>query len=240
MKMDTSFWTQLNPTVNIQNTKKAFYDVYINSIKIYAPGCKLLRDKNVTNFSDSIIELLEKVNTFYSRNHFFKRQRSNLENADSTQLHDLSNFIKKYNKITDLKFRFEEPHAIFYSNDINLLKTVANLYGERVLEISIPASDSQQKLIADGNIIRSQKNSFKYKITLNRCFNIKNANAIADILSKSEIENSASIYLISQFRRSRGYYSGGYFYTNDDRIVMLLNIVHPGIVGKIYNMVDPE
>lgn len=240
MKMDTSFWTQLNPTVNIQNTKKAFYGIYANSVKIYAPGCKLLRSKNITSFSDRIIELIERANKFYGSNYFYNRQRSNFENADDTQLHDLSNFIETYSKITDLKFRVEEPHAIFYSNDIELLKIVANLYGERVIEVSIPGSDAQLKLITEGNIIRSERNSFKYKITLNRAFNIQNANALADVISKSEIENSASGYLIRQLRRGKGYFGGGYFYTNDEKIVMLLNIVQPGIVNKIYNLVDPE
>lgn len=240
MKMDTSFWTQLNPTVNIHNTKKAFYGIYANNVKIYAPGCKLLRSKNITSFSDRIIEMIDRANKFYGSSYFYNRQRSNLENADDTQLLDLSHFIKTYDKITDLRFRVEEPHAIFYSNDIELLKTVANLHGERVVEVSIPGSDAQHKLITDGNIIRGQHNSFKYKITLNRAFNIENANALADVISKSEIETSASEYLIRQLRRGKEYFGGGYFYTNDEKIVMLLNIIHPGIVNKIYNMVDPE
>ncbi len=232
--MDTSFWTQLNQIVKIKSTKKLFHDTYLYKLKVFAPGVRLLRYDSDLPMQERLDSLIKYVNNFTKNQYYFSiATDSNLQLSDSEQLDDLKKFIVD-NK--DVKVRIEEPAISFYSNNIEKLKTIANLRYERVEEIHMPESDSECKILTEGNIIASKYNEYKYKIMLNGFYDKQLIPTIQNIFANSDID----LYAIKRIRKQlrHGYYPGGYIYTNDLQITFLLNLVKPNFVRKIYNLVS--
>ena len=45
--MDTLFWKNLSPNIEILSSSKQFYNQYYYRLNVYAPGCKSIKCENV-------------------------------------------------------------------------------------------------------------------------------------------------------------------------------------------------
>lgn len=201
------------------------------------PSSRLLHNKALSSadsYEREINRLIKLSNTMYGgyRSYFYAiKKNSNIANADPKQLAKVKQFILQHENL--IRFRTEDPHIIIYSNDIELLKKAANINSDRLREVSIPKSIFDYQSILDGKEIRSEGNKYQYKLILGGT-GFSDKNSIKNIITNSD--SGASDGLLR--RLDSEYFSGGYLYTNDERIAFLLNIAKPGIVKKIYTLVD--
>lgn len=236
MKMDTSYWTQLNQTVKISKTKKLFFEKYAYKIKLYAPGARVLRYNSERTIKERLDLLIAQTNEFYGASYYFNiAVKSNLKFSDASQLEEIKSFIEN-NK--DIKNRIEEPYISFYSNDIEVIKTIAQFSKERTEEVSLPYSDGDLNKLLEGNVIVDRNNKFKYKMILNSVYKKEIIPVLKNIFINSDIDG-ISITKISKYLRD-GYYPGGYIYTNEMHLAFLFNLAYPKMVKKIYNIVHSE
>ena len=234
--MDTSYWTQLNPTVKISKTKKLFFEKYAYKIKLYAPGIGVLRYDSSRSIPERLDLLIKKANTFYGASYYFGvAVKSNLKFSDAKQLEEIKNFIQN-NK--DIKNRIEEPYISFYSNDIDILKIAAQISKERVDELSLPYSTSDLEKLLEGNIIVNDTNNYKYKMILNNVFKKEIIPTLKNIFINSDIDNETKKKISRHLKN--GYYPGGYIYTSEMHLAFLLNLAYPNMVKKIYNIVNSK
>lgn len=244
--MDISYWTQLNPTVKVTYTKRLFHDFYAHRLKIYIPAGRLLRDTNLTrlreeqHYADRIAFLIKRANEWAGKTYYYGINKdSSLKNADAKQLNNTRLLMTELEP--SVRVRIEEPHAIFYSNDIEKLKRFAQVSADRIVEITTPKNQEHHQILLDGNEIKNPKNVYKYKLVLNRMWDPsdyarESQDAIKSILENAGTDVRTTDSVIKNL--SRAYFSGGYIYTNDDRLAFLMNIARPGFVKKIYNLVD--
>ena len=234
--MDTSYWTQLNPTVKISKTKKLFFEKYAYKIKLYAPGSGVLRYSTSKSIVEKLDLLIQRSNDFYGSSYYFGvAVKSNLKFSDAKQLEEIKNFIQN-NK--DIKNRIEEPYISFYSNDIDILKIAAQISKERVDELSLPYSTSDLEKLLEGNIIVNDTNNYKYKMILNNVFKKEIIPTLKNIFINSDIDNETKKKISRHLKN--GYYPGGYIYTSEMHLAFLLNLAYPNMVKKIYNIVNSK
>lgn len=244
--MDTSYWTQLNPTVKVTHTKRLFHDFYAHRLKIYIPAGRLLRDTNLTHlgeeqrYASRIAFLIKRANEWAGKTYYYGINKdSSLKKADAKQLNDTRLLMTELE--SDVRVRIEEPHAIFYSNYIEKLKRFAQVSSDRIIEITTPKNQEHHQILLNGNEIKNPKNSYKYKLVLSRMWDVsdyarESQDAIKSILENAGTDVRTTDSVIRDL--SRSYFGGGYIYTNDERLAFLINIARPGFVKKIYNLVD--
>jgi hypothetical protein len=232
--MDTSFWTQLNKTVKIKSTKKLFHDKYAYKLKIFAPGARLLRNDSDLSYKERLTLLIEHVNQFYGKSYYFNiATKSKLKEGDPQQLMKIK---KLMDDNPDVKTRIEEPSIIFYSNDLEKLKTIAAANYNRIDEIHLPMTDDDHQILLDGKIIASKFNDYKFKITLSPLYDRQLISAFQNVIENSDLSLFAKRTIIRQIKT--GYYPGGYIHTNDEKIAFILNLIRPKMVRKIYSVVS--
>lgn len=234
--MDTLFWKQLNKTVSITYTRRLFHDKYAHRIKIWVPAGRLLQLKYLkpADYKKHLDSLIARANQFVGSNYFYSQQRnSGLKHADHDHIAALKSLIEKHKDV--IKVRIEEPHIIFYSNDTAALKEIAESRSDRLVTVTTPKNDAEHQSILAGNEIRSKKNEYKYRLILAGT-GFTDKESVCSIISNPDMDIGASKGLL---RRLDGmYFSGGYVYTNDEQLAFLLNLAKPGIVKKIYSLVD--
>ena len=234
--MDTSYWTQLNPTVKISKTKKLFFEKYAYKVKLYVPGVGVLRYSTSKSIVEKLDLLIQRSNDFYGSSYYFGvAVKSNLKFSDAKQLEEIKNFIQN-NK--DIKNRIEEPYISFYSNDIEALKIPAQISKERIEEVFLPFSDGDLTNLLQGNIIVNDANNYKYKMILNNVFKKEIIPTLKNIFINSDIDNETKKKISRHLKD--GYYPGGYIYTSEMHLAFLLNLAYPNMVKKIYNVVHSE
>ena len=141
-----------------------------------------------------------------------------------------------------IKVRCEDPWVQFYTETEDELKVIAQSLGNEqcILSVTGPIPGTESLLTGD-KIIASQKIQHRYKIMLrdgNYNQNIKSH--ILNLLESmgDEVKIPASL----RYGLTREYTGmwGTFLYANDDSITTMLNLVHPGIVGKIHEVVHLE
>lgn len=233
--MDTLFWTKFNRNITIENTTKKYFNEYFCKLVLYAPSGR-------TILSSSNIEDLVRERKKWDKeiNHFgYWGKTPNSADADVSFL-ELLRHIKQ--KSPSLKFRIEEPFLQIYARTEKELQTVVGsnekLFKKYVKSISAPANDEDKKLLDSGVIIKSRDNGYKHKVHLR------------DMMIDPEIKRSVFNYLNniedlvhmpksckSMLDGENNYIWNCYFYSNDNNITTMLNLMAPGIVLNIHEMV---
>jgi hypothetical protein len=233
--MDTSLLIQLNPTAKIVPTKKLFYDHYAYKIKIYAPASTSLRYEAVRDYDAYIKKMIFNEAQFsIIRGVKYSTKYEDLKNASPSQLANLKKLVDENKDI--IKFRTEEPNFILYSNDVALLERVIAEYATHIIDVTLPNNENHLKLLNEGNVIKNEHNEFKYKFILGNFYNMKNKSQLMNIIKSA----GDDVHLTDKTLKniSSGYSYGGYMYANDNGVAMLFNMIQPGFVKKIYNMVS--
>jgi hypothetical protein len=233
--MDTSLLIQLNPTAKIVSTKKLFYDRYAYKIKIYAPASTSLRYEAVRDYDAYIKRMIFNEEQFCIIRGFKSSDKSeDLKNANPSQLVNLKKLVDENKDI--IKFRTEEPNFILYSNDVALLERVIAEYATHIIDVTLPDNENHLKLLSEGNVIKNELNEFRYKFILGNFYNMKNKSQLMNIITSAGDDVHVTYGTLKNI--SSGYSYGGYMYAKDNSIAMLFNMIQPGFVKKIYNMVS--
>lgn len=240
MKMDTSYWLNLNSKIKFHTTKKIFYKKYLWRVNLYIPGGRLI----LTDATHSINFLISQNIGYYQSRYFARRNNNGVPNVL------LLEFLRtiKNEKSHDIKFRIERPWMQIFAYDEatlrsimdNALSQVDNLNGEFIQEVTGPIANTEDYLIK-GAVLRSQDPGYNYKIqirNLNKCKPADRWN-LAEYLKnldreQVQISNPALHRLCAPFPWRE---ESIIFYINDLNIMSFIKIIMPGGTVNIHEVI---
>jgi hypothetical protein len=236
--MATSFWTKYNPNISVEHTTKKFYGRYLYRAVVYAPAGRVIDDKkSIQSCIDYRRMLATSMSGWYQT-----RLNKDLDKVDISFLEKLREL--RHNKLPGIKLRVEEPYIQIYADSLTNLENLVIDYFQHfphsyVTSISTPADAKAEAILNSGAIIRKTDSGFKYKVL------------IRDGKYPPEIKHSILQYLyslgtdqvtippggIEMLTKTSSYIWNLYFYVNDPALVTFLNLISPGMVSNIHELV---
>jgi len=239
--MDTLFWTQLNPTVKIKYNKKQFYNKYLYKIVMLVPAANIVQDNLKEPESNTTIRArITKYNKYTQTRRYFGMAVISTDRrrkvAEEKQINQYIKFVSKNRD--NLHLRYEMPYLSIYSNDIDLLKSLAKSDKENLVGFYGPSDEQAKQALERGEIIVKRINGYNLKIVLKEISDI-------DLEEKKNIINCLNnmgnvvklpLHCKTNLERPYRWMSSSYFYAKDDGIITLLNLIKPGIVQGIFKL----
>ena len=242
MKMDTSLWTQLNPTVIFKSSKKQFYNKYLYKLVMLVPGAHIVQDNLKNPEPDTTIRArIAQYNKYRQAARYFNENYKNKNSSRFTlaQEDQITQYIKFVSHHRDkLLLRYEMPCLSVYSNDLKLLQTLAKEDKKHLISIHGPENDQAKQALARGEIITKRISEYNLKIFLKELtdISVEEKQSIISCLDNMgdvvKLPKHCRKSLESQFR----WMAASYFYTRDDGIITLLNLIKPGVVQGIFKL----
>lgn len=230
--MDILFLKTLNPTLNLAETKSLFFNKFYYRLKIRAPGIR----RHIYHKGDRSKILIQKE--------FFTIYSSSVNYNDQIDF-KLNNCIYKVIvNNPDLKFRIEHPYISLYlqtEQDMNsilsLLLKINKI--ELLSEICAPKKENVDDLANNTILVKKIPNRYKYKVV------VKGGVGSEDYVQKRQglsnylynLGNEVYCRNLSLVTDSRYYYNSTYFYCTDDKIILLLQLSYPELIGKTFRVV---
>lgn len=240
-KMDLSDWTKLNEQVKVSFTKKKYFNEFYYKLTYCVPGARLMTYKLPDDHA-----LMQRVITYNTNRNGHKyginlyRHTWNRPQADFDQLRS---FAEVYNtKNTDVKFRIEQDIFNIYSNSETYLYRVANLvlgeYKSRITEVCRPESAEAKVKLDQGFTIVAKAPTHPYRVRLKEGFQHANERqGLATYLKNLKDDVRITTFMLDRLSGTYKYFSGGYIYVKDRRIIDLLILVSPNMIGTVNQMV---
>lgn len=238
--MDISFWNKIKggwkPDLEFKQTKKQFFGRYLWRLEVHAECSDLVNPV----YKDMLGEVAKRKIRAQMRNYggsWRYNQVDRYDKVDYVLLQTIRNIRDTYKDT--VKVRCEDPWVQFYAETEDEIKVIAQSLSkeECILAVTGPAPGTEAILTGD-KIIASKKILHRYKIML-RDGNY-NRDAKSQILDLLEAQGDA-VKIPASLRHglTRDYTGmwGTFFYANEESISTMLNLIHPGIVGKIHEVV---
>lgn len=227
--MDTSFWTDLNPTPKFVNTTKLFYNQYLYKIELKLEGLN-----HYIRWSNRYSDRLTNLSNDFSQRYFDRHSvRVNLK---------LINFFSKFLVETKIKKRIEWQYLSLYTNDINVFQPIIDfLIKENACEViryvHLPGNLNLENAIKSGKIyVKRIPEKFKYKIKLKPNYDTETRHNLSNYLESIPDE----IFISKKFMTSltgRSYGYPGHFYCKDQNTFLCVKLIAPNIVDGIFELV---
>lgn len=235
--MDTLFWKNLSPSINILSSIKQFYNQYYYRLDIYAPGCKSVRCENIAVDLDkrqSWVRDYKRQGSWYN-----KQLYQYLKEADVGFLHSLSNLYYEY---PDVKIRTEEPKLSVYATDELMLQSVADSIdpGHRAKMISItgPESDEIKAVLNKHVVLVKKPPKYQYRIWFKeKQFSHETRIQILDYLDSLGDLIRINDHTRESLSKPHDWIWGSYFYTNDKHVATFITLINPDIIREVSELV---
>ena len=238
--MDTSFWNKIKagqkPDIEFKQTKKQFFGRYLWRLEVRAECSDLVNPV----YKDMMAEVAKRKVRAQLRNYGGSWRYTNIDRYDKVDFVLLQTIRNIRNTYKDtIKVRCEDPWVQFYARSEDELKVIAQSLSsqETIMAVSGPTPGTEAAL-SDDKIIASKKIQHRYKIML-RDGNY-NRDVKAQILELLEAQGE-EVKIPASLRHglTRDYTGmwGTFFYANEISVTTMLNLMHPGIVGKIHEVV---
>lgn len=239
--MDTSFWNSLNSVIKLKHTKKQYFNKYLWRLEITCEFADLIDPK----YTDMVAEVNHRrakwknINFGGSWRHVMAMTR-NPNKVDFVLLLAIRKIKTLYKN--DIKIRVEDPWIQFYTEDEQTLKALANsLSNFDCIRTVTGPEPGTENLLTSNKIIAGNKTTHKYKIMIrDGSYTPALKQQILSLLDAQGDEVKISQGLRHSLTRPYPGTWGLYFYTNDLGVTTMLNLMSPGIVGKIYEIVHTE
>jgi hypothetical protein len=229
--MALSDWTKLNRTVSIQYTKRKYYNKFLYKLSYRVPGVRVI------SWVKDHSEIDTKLKQWNSRTPWGSYLYDKAE-ADQIKI-----FYDLYNeKSQDLKFRIEGQTFNIYSNSEEFLhdlaKTRLKLFTKKIISISLIKSDDIKQLLEQGFTVVKRDPDYTYQIKLKEGFQkINEREGLATYLKNLGSDVKLSTLMFDRLKANTKYFSGGYVYLNDPRLIDMLKLVAPNLIGTVNQMV---
>ena len=238
MKMDTSFWIRCNPKVTVEHTVKKFYGKFLYKIVVYCPAGRLIDSK------DPMEQALEHRKSIYKHINqsgwWGHRHNRDLALADVPLLETLRGIRRSQSGI---KLRVEEPRIQIYAETedelVNLVLDHLQPFVKNIESVAGPANEAAAEVLNSGAIIRKTDNGYTHKVILrDGRYGSEVKETILQYLDSLQIEIAGVPKSCREmFVKSTSYVWNCYFYTNDPSVTTFLNLMQPGIVSNIHELV---
>ena len=241
--MDILFWTNLNRFVEIKDSQHLYFKKYLYRLTIHCPVGRAIysADANMQNAIDLRTQYKRMIN--YGGSWGFSRSDKDLRFASAEQLEVMRSIL--VNKSTDIKVRVEEPYVSVYATNEDHLKDIilqfSTEHQQKLKEIVGPKNKEEEALLqADKKIIRRAgpiNKKYKYQIRFKdrRVDNTVKHQLLGYLqgLGKDvHIPKSCKDMMSNDY----GFW-GVYIYTNDISIISFIELILPGCIGKVQELV---
>ena len=242
--MDSSYWTKLNPNIVCEATRKQFYNrfCYKLVLEVFAARCinDIMGNQTVKDYI-----LYRKNRDQYQYSYggsWFKKHADEMSKADPVFIEELISIKNGYGN--RIKFRVEEPWVQIYAEDEQTLRDIVARFDRqslsRILSVSVPTSPEHQAYLEEGNILISptSKIDYDYKVMLrDGTYGVAVKTNLANYFKTLGDDVKVSKANMSMLEGELTFIWGCYFYTNDPAIATMVQLMAPGMVGKIHKLV---
>lgn len=237
--MDTLFWTQSNPDIKLEYTTKKFFGKYLYKLVVYAPAGRCL-EKGWQNLEATIKHRKEISDKHLNWGGYWATTQK--KNLDSMDVEFLRAIGKLKEDLHTMRFRVEEPNIAMYGETLQELQDAVTTYFsvdqyKYLKSISYPESVESAEELNKGAILRKKDYGYKYKVIF------KDGKYSSDV--KQTILNY--ILTLDETHITRGcreqlekpfmYTWNVFFYTNDPDVVHFINLIAPGSVSNMHELV---
>lgn len=235
--MDTLFWKNLSPNIEILSSTKQFYNQHYYKLDIYAPGCKSVRCDNIARDIDkrqSWVRDYKRQGSWYNKQLF-----KYLKEADIGFLTSLKNLYYEY---PDVKIRTEEPKISVYATDEIMIQSVAKsidpTYRDKLIGITGPENE-EIKAILDKHVILVKKPpKYKYRIWFKeKQFNFDTRTQILAYLQSLGDLVRVNEHTQESLSKPHDWIWGSYFYSNDKHVATFITLINPDIIREVSELV---
>lgn len=240
--MDILYWTQLNPDIVFEHTRKQYFQKYLYKLDCYAPGGRQI-DHNVSSVKEALDHRRSRSKFYNYGGSWRDRYDQHFLDSADTEFLELLREIKRTNK--DIHFRIEEPKVSIYAESVDKLqefikqlKPTQLKYLERLTH---PANDQQAETLKSGAIIVKKTQKYAYKVILrDGRYSVETKNQILNYLEG--LDELVKLSKGSRDMLCRPFTSmwGVFFYTNDPKVTTFLNLLSPGLVLNIHELIVQE
>jgi len=241
MKMDTLYWSNINSKIAYSSTVKIFFKKYPWRLKIYAIGGRCIaRECDITHSLRLRLEV-PSYNFYFSGYAGAKKDRKLLAKASVPLLESLKLIKEQFCDM--IKMTIAEPYVILYAEEQSDLQAVVNTlpYSSHscIHEISGPAAGTED-LLGSQAIITKRVTEYRYKICLRsgKCSNDEKKqilNYLTNLEDQILLRRYSRNMLASDWERLE---SGIFFYAKDCSITTFLELISPGIILNIHELVQ--
>jgi hypothetical protein len=227
-------WTKINPEIKISYTKKKFFNQFYYRLVVSLPGARLVCGA-YKNFGKTLEEKVANYNDLYQKN-IYRYYQQDVANADR-----IRNFIPIYQSRTNgIKFSFKSSTVTIYSDsEKHLYNIAAEMTPNSCTDVSIVESTSTKKLLDKGYTIVKTKRSHPYKVMLKCTFaKASEKHMLKDYLANAGDDVKITKHILNRLGSDIKYFQGGYLYVNDIRIVDILRMISPNLIGPVNQVIN--
>lgn len=241
--MDMLSWTKLTPTCKVRDTVKLFYGQYLYKAVLHIPLAGVIRqDKNSKLSIESLVDI-RKTNykKFNLHSNWITRSNAMRKNQYSeVDIDQLKYWQQAFADYKDqLKHRIEEPWIQVYSNDEQLMYDLIKHNKKSLTEFYRPKNDDSRQILQSNQIIVKKPTDYQYKIYLKEGYNLSAdmRTSLAQYFDSlgDDVKLTKAVYH-NLFTRKL-WFTGGYFYAKDDKILTFLSLMAPGFISGIFKQV---
>jgi len=235
--MDTSFWKNLSPSIEIQASTKQFYNQYYYRLDIYAPGCKSIRCADIAL---DISKRRDWVRDYRRQGSWHNKQLFKyLKEANVGFLHSLSNLYYEY---PDVKIRTEEPKISVYATDETMIKSVAKSIDpdnrDKITSITGPANEEIKARLEKHMVLVKKPPKYQYRIWFKeKQFSYESRIQILNYLQSLGDLVRLTDHTRESLTRPHDWIWGAYFYTNDKKVATFITLINPDIIREVSEFV---
>jgi hypothetical protein len=235
--MDTLFWKNLSPNIEILSSAKQFYNQYYYRLDIYAPGCKSVRCDNIAQDIDkrqSWVRDYKRQGSWYN-----KQLYKYLKEADIGFLTSLKDLYYEY---PDVKIRTEEPKISVYATDESMIQSVARsidlTYRDKLIGITGPENDKIKAILDKHVILVKKPPKYKYRIWFKeKQFNFDTRTQILAYLQSLGDLVRVNEHTQESLSKPHDWIWGSYFYSNDKHVATFITLINPDIIREVSELV---
>jgi len=231
--MDTSFWTALNPSIQILVTKKLLHGQYMYRLSMLSFGSRLLRDPAKLDY-----EITHYNQRAYSYGGSWRQTRQ-LTDEDVHLLKLIKNIVyaEDTSRLGNLKVRIEDPHIQFYSSDVTTLKDLSlklrHTDNSHFVSVMCPENQQNADLLKQGFVLKKKKIDWPYRLIIrDGRYNIDSKTNLKNYLLQLGDEVKVPRSLWEQLERG-GWIWGGYIYVKDKQITTMFSMIDANMVGRL-------
>lgn len=244
--MDLSYWTQLNPNIVYEPTRKQFYGQFCYKLILTVYGARVINGKDTV--ADEVAyrqHLAQSRRSYNYGGSWMKSSQDDIDKIDPVQLETLRSIKNGYGNA--IKIRIEEPWLQIYAADLQTLKDIAGRFTpsqqQSITGISFPDSDESKQLLESGKILVKSVNKigFKYKVFLkDGSYPPDVKRSVADYLDALGADVKVSVATRSMLKNGHSFIWGCFLYVNDPAVMTMVSLISPRMVGKIHELVDGD
>jgi hypothetical protein len=236
--MDTLFWKQLHPDIAVKESKQLLYGKYPYRLVLFCNGGSMLRYPD-TPFNE---QMSWKRNINYGGS-----WRGNNKTPSAKELKFLETLLSIRGRINEqteqgnesVRMRIEDPYIQFYSTDEKLLQHLAiEMFTDHspldfLNSITVPYDQESLDLITNGYVLKNSQHACKIHIRDGR-YSYQSRTALLNYLDS--LGDVVTIPLNTKKilgRDKSDYIWGAYFYSNDEKIHMMINLIDPRFIRTV-------